>query len=41
MLSGCAPRPSPGFESAEADNNPGASTGVAVFGDARLGVVLD
>ena len=39
LLSGCSPR-GPGHR-AKVENEPGTSTGITVFGDARLGVAIN
>ncbi len=38
LLSACSPRDSPEAGGTEVDRNPRNSSGVTVFGDARLGV---
>jgi hypothetical protein len=41
VVSGCSPQVSPRAEGTSVDNKLGASTGVTVFGDARLGVTFN
>ena len=41
VLSGCAPQAPARAESVSVDSGPGATTGVTVFGDARIGVAFD
>jgi hypothetical protein len=41
VLSSCSPQDFPRAEDGGSDNKPGASAGVTVFGDARLGVIFD
>ena len=41
LLLACSPQETPLVESPGVDNAPGISTGITVFGDARLGAVFD
>jgi hypothetical protein len=41
VLSGCVPQASERAESIRVDKRPGATTGVTVFGDARLGIAIN
>ena len=40
LISGCSQQASYRSESGDADQRPGTSTGITVFGDARLGAAI-